>query len=223
MQKISVIISAHNEEKYISKTIESFNKNVIPFELIVICDSCEDKTNEIARKYTEQVFEINVRNISKARNFGCSKSLGDIIIFNDADTLVSENYLQEISNFINDYDYGSARWISETGKLLGKYIAKVCSNYNKKHIGGNFFIKKEVFNLISGFNEQMIKGEDTDLGDRLKEINKKHYFLKNCWIMPSERKHKEQGYLRLILKSGFEGFLYKFFRNHYNKTIALKA
>jgi len=220
MKKISIIIPAYNEEKYIIKTIESFYKNEISFELIVICDSCEDKTNEIAKKYTENVFEVNFQNVSKTRNFGFNKSSGDIVVFNDADTIVSNNYLQEIINSINKYDYGCANWVSESDTFWGKYVAVASSNYNKKHIGGNFFIKKELFNSVNGFNEKMIKGEDTDLGDRLRKVNKKHCFLKNCWIIPSERKYKEQGYLRLILKSGFEGFLYKFFRNYYNKTIA---
>lgn len=219
-EKISVIISAHNEEEYIIKTLESFSKNNVPYELIIICDTCSDKTSEIIRKYTPNVYEVNFRNISKVRNFGAEKASGDILVFGDADTLVSENYLEEILKAINAYDYGCAKWVSEYNSLLSKYIVWNTNNYNKKHIGGNFFIKKDIFKKVGGFNEKMKKGEDTDLGDRLRGINAKNSFIQNCYIIPSERRYRENGYIYLIIKSGIEGFLYKFFRNYYNKKIA---
>jgi len=220
MIKISVIISAYNEEKYIEKTIKSFRKNNIPFELIVICDSCTDKTKEISLKYTDLVYEVDFRNISIVRNFGTQKVSGDILVFNDADTIVSENYLNEILNLVNNYDYGCARWTNETKTILGKYISWASNNYSKKNIGGNFFIKKELFEKVKGFNEKMKMGEDSDLGDRLRKIKANYHFMKNCFIIPSERKYKEKGYIYLLLKSGVNGMLYKFFRNYYNKKIS---
>ena len=219
-ENISVIISAHNEEKYIEKTLVRFNKNNVTFELIVVCDSCSDKTSEIVRKYTSNIYEVNFRNISKVRNFGAEKASGDILVFSDADTFVSENCLEEILKVISIYDYGCAKWISEHSSFLSKYIVWNTNNYNKKHIGGNFFIKKDIFKKVGGFNEKMKKGEDTDLGDRLRIMKMKHSFLKNCYIIPSERKYRENGYIYLIIKSGIDGFLYKFFRNYYNKKVA---
>lgn len=219
-ENFSVIISAHNEEKYIEKTLESFSKNDVPFELIVICDACSDKTNEIAKKYTDNVYDVNFRNISKVRNFGAEKSSGKILVFGDADTLVSSNYLKEISNSIKNSDFGCVRWISESDTFFGKYIAWVANTFNKKHMGGNFFVKKDLFKSVKGFNEEMIKGEDTDLGDRLKKIDTKCCFLGKCWIMPSERKFRKNGYIYLIIKAIIHTFIYKFFRNYYNKKIA---
>jgi glycosyltransferase involved in cell wall biosynthesis len=221
MKKISVIIPAHNEEKYIEKTLLSIKRNQTPLELIIICDSCSDKTSEISAKYTENVFSVNFKNISKTRNFGVSKSLGDVLVFIDADTIISENYLEEIFKVIDICDYGCAKWVSESRTFLGKYIAWVSNNYSKKNIGGNFFIRKEVFEKIEGFNENMLQGEDTDIGDRLKNNEFKHCFLKNCFIIPSERRYKEKGYIKLIIRSGVMAFLYKIFRSYYNK-IALK-
>jgi hypothetical protein len=219
-ENISVIISAHNEEEYIVKTLESFSKNDIPYELVIICDTCSDKTSEIAKRYTSKAYNVDFKNISKVRNFGAEKASGDILVFGDADTLVSENYLLEVLKATNAYDYGCAKWISEYGSFLSKYIVWNTNIYNKKHIGGNFFIKKNIFKKVGGFNEKMKKGEDTDLGNRLKGINVKNSFIRNCYIIPSERKYKENGYIYLIIKSGIEGFLYKFFRNYYNKKIA---
>jgi cellulose synthase/poly-beta-1,6-N-acetylglucosamine synthase-like glycosyltransferase len=219
-ENLSVIIPAHNEEKYIEKTIISLYKNNFPFELIIVCDSCLDNTKKIAKKYTSKVYEVDFRNISKTRNFGAKKCLGNVLIFNDADTLVSKDYLKEISKGIKNYDYGCAKWRSESKTIFGKYISWTTNRYNKKHVGGNMFVKRSYFDKVNGYREDMLKGEDTDFGERLKNSGARHCLLKNCWIIPSERKYKEQGYLKLLIKSGIEGRLYVYFRKYYDKKIA---
>ena len=50
--KISVIIPAHNEEKYIEKTLESLTKqDFADFETIVVANGCTDKTEEKVKKH----------------------------------------------------------------------------------------------------------------------------------------------------------------------------
>ena len=55
MKKVSVIIPAHNEEKYIAKCLDSIRiaeSNMdIPVEIIVSLNRCTDNTEEIAKKY----------------------------------------------------------------------------------------------------------------------------------------------------------------------------
>lgn len=223
MKKISVIIPAHNEEKYIYTTLEYLKKsNITQFEIIVVCDSCTDKTKEIALQYTEFVYEVDFQNISKTRNFGAEKSSGEAFVFLDADTIVSENYLDEITKSLEVYDYGCAKTISEHKGLLSRYIAWGNNNYYKKNIGGNFFVKKEIFYKVGGFDESMKRGEDTDLGERLKNIGVQRIFLDNCYIIPSERRYKKNGYIYFIIETGIRGFMYKFFRKYYNNKIASK-
>lgn len=222
MKKISIIIPANNEEKYIGKTLDSLLKNKTPFEIIVVCDSCNDGTKNISKKYTDLVFEVDFKSIAKSRNFGVEKSSGDILVFLDADTLVSDNYLGEISKMSEIYDIGCARWVSESNTVLGRYIVWLTNRYNKKNIGGNFFIKRDLFEKVKGFNENMKRGEDTDLGERVKSLGSNYVFMDKYFIIPSERRYRESGYINMIIKSGFNGFLYQFFRNYYNKKIANK-
>ena len=222
MKKISVIIPAHNEENYIRKTIEMVNKNTIPFELIVVCDSCADKTKEISTEYTSLAFEVDFMTVSKVRNFGVSKSSGDILVFLDADTIVSDNYLSEISKMSEIYDMGCAKSYSEHKTFLGRYIAWLNRFYGKKNIGGNFFVNKNLFQKLGGFNESMKRGEDTDLGERARGIGAHYVFMENCFIIPSERRYRENGYLNMIIKSTICGLFYKYFRNYYNKNIGSK-
>ena len=85
---VSIIVSAQNEEKYIENTLKSIKNLRYPnYELIIICDSCSDKTYKISKIHSSKVFNVNFKNISKVRNFGAKKSRGEILAFFDADTI----------------------------------------------------------------------------------------------------------------------------------------
>src|ERR671931_1992646 len=50
--KISVILPARNEEKYIAKCLDSLLKQTYPnFEIVAINDSSSDRTDEIIQRY----------------------------------------------------------------------------------------------------------------------------------------------------------------------------
>jgi len=95
--KISVIIPAHNEESDLEKTLKSIKESDYKnYEIIVVCDNCSDSTEEIAKKYAEKVYSVDFTNVSKTRNFGAKKAEAEFLVFNDADTIVSNNYLSLI-------------------------------------------------------------------------------------------------------------------------------
>ena len=52
MTTFSIIVPAHNSEKFIDKCLDSIRKqSYTSYELIVVCDACEDKTEEVAKRY----------------------------------------------------------------------------------------------------------------------------------------------------------------------------
>ena len=221
---ISIIIPAHNEEAFIEKTLisiyGSLHKN---YELIVVCDSCTDRTEEISRKYTDKVYTVDFKNVSKTRNHGASHAQGDILVFADADTLCSNNYLSSIISAINSgFDYGCSEAISESGTKKGKFVMKLMnsSNKNNKTVGGNCFVKKEHFSKIDGFNENFRIGEDTDLGDRLGKNGAQYIFIKNSHVIPSERRYKEYWYTNIFSSSFKNWFIYQHSRQKYKKFIS---
>lgn len=159
---ISIIIPAHNEQNYIQKTLESIkNSSFKDYEIIVLCDKCTDKTKEIAKKFTKKVFEVNFQTPGQVRNLGAKFAKGKILVFNDADTIISKNYLEEIKKAVDkEADYGSAKWIGETGHWFGRYWAWGNNRTNKKYktIAGNSFVTKKAFEKVKGFNKKLIKG-----------------------------------------------------------------
>ncbi len=215
---LSVIIPARNEENYIGITIKSILDNKINHELIVICDSCSDNTKKIAREYTKKVYEVGFENVSKTRNYGAKKSKGNILIFIDADTVISKSYLDRINNCMRDFDYGAAKWQSERGNIFGRFFAWNLNRHNKLHktVNGNLFVKKKIFDKVGGFDEALSKREDTDLGERIRDTGAKFIYLKNIKQIPSERRYRDEGFLRRIYNIQKESFL------HYKEVFCSK-
>ena len=100
--KISIIVPARNEEKYISKCLDSLLKqDYSRFEIIVINDSSEDGTWDIIQKYAQNYkeFIIAINADPKPEGWagkswacyqGYLRSTGDVFTFTDADTIHSQ-------------------------------------------------------------------------------------------------------------------------------------
>ena len=82
----SVILPAHNAADRMRKGLESVRRQTFTdYELIVVCDDCQDKTAEIAREYTDRVYEVQWHSCGKTRNKGLDEALGMWILFMDDD------------------------------------------------------------------------------------------------------------------------------------------
>src|SRR3989344_6133982 len=103
MSKLSVVVSAYNEERNIKDCLESVRG--LADEIIVIDNSSSDKTGEIARKYTKKVFEQknDPKNIDLQKNFGFSKAIGGWILSLDADERVTPELAKEIKGKIGNW------------------------------------------------------------------------------------------------------------------------
>jgi len=86
MPRFSIIIPAYNAEDRIRKALDSIrDQSFKDYELIVVCDSCKDKTAEIARLYGAKVFEAEYHNDGLSRDRGLDEATGKWILFMDDD------------------------------------------------------------------------------------------------------------------------------------------
>lgn len=96
---ISVIMPVYNAEKTLSKCIESIlNQKFTDFELIIINDGSNDKSQSVCEKYAAQDSRIKLlvqqnKGVSAARNNGLDNVRGKYICFVDADDWVEDEYL----------------------------------------------------------------------------------------------------------------------------------
>ena len=72
------------------------NQSFADYELIVVCDACEDKTAEAAREYADMVIEVDYGAPGYARNAGLDVAKGEWIIFLDSDDWFLHEYVFEI-------------------------------------------------------------------------------------------------------------------------------
>lgn len=106
---ISVIIPLYNKEKAIENTIKSVQNQIYTdFELIVIDDGSTDNSATIVRKIAatdERIKYIYKDNggVSSARNYGLSKSIGEWIVFIDADDEMLPNNLDTLIKLVTKH------------------------------------------------------------------------------------------------------------------------
>ena len=109
----SVIVPAHNSEKYISKCLDSIKiQTFTDYELIVVCDACTDNTFREAREYDLYVPEITVIETyygmdGLARNKGIDLSRGKWLLFLDDDDWWIHEYVLEDIHRVVTMEYGA--------------------------------------------------------------------------------------------------------------------
>lgn len=100
--KLSVIISAHNEEKNIEECLKSV-KNIAD-EIILIDNSSTDNTATVAKKMgAEVISRKNNKMLNVNKNFGFSNATGDWILSIDADERVTNDLSSEISDILKSH------------------------------------------------------------------------------------------------------------------------
>lgn len=120
MAKLSVCISAYNEEQKIKDCLESIKW---ADEIIFVDNSSSDKTIEIAKKYTAKIFiRKNNLTLNINKNFGFTKAANDWILCLDADERVSPELAREIQFIINQVNPKEGYWMRRKNIIFGKWI-----------------------------------------------------------------------------------------------------
>ncbi len=115
---LSVCMVVRNEEEMLAQALDSING--LADEIIVVDTGSTDKTKEIARGYTDKVYDfVWCDDFSKARNFSLSKATGDWILVLDADEVIAREDHDTIRALMRDQHFiGYAfRQVSYTNDL----------------------------------------------------------------------------------------------------------
>lgn len=216
--KVSVIIPTLNEEKNIENLLKSLKNQTYKgkYEIIVADGNSEDKTREIAKKYTKKVIVEKIRNAAAERQAGAKIAEGEILLFVDADSNVDENWIQEmINSFKNKNVVSAGGWV---GPLEKDFLINFTSKFWSLAVyfsllvrlplivGSNMAIRRDIFNKIGGFEINKISGEDTSLIRSASKYGKYKY----------NSKAKVYVSIRRIKKMGRKKYLFFHIKNHFN-------
>lgn len=120
MSKLSVVISAYNEEEKIKDCLASVS---FADEIIFVDNSSTDKTLSIAKKFTSKTIKReNNPMLNVNKNFGFLKASGEWILSLDADERVTPELRKEIEKIILIENEISGYWIPRKNIIFGKWI-----------------------------------------------------------------------------------------------------
>lgn len=194
MPLISVIIPTYNRKNSISGAIESvLNQSFKDWELIIVDDGSEDKTNELVDNFLidtriKYIWQEN-RGVSAARNKGVSISRGKYLTFLDSDDQVTVDWLQDFFKVILidenvDLIQGGLVIKSPINKKTVSSPAKK-NKYNVP-IPGTFLLKKSLFEKIGMFDERLKYAENTELFFRIEQKKIKSVIVETTNLIYTE-------------------------------------
>ena len=108
MQKLSVVLPTRNEEKSIGPLLQSIFGQEYDGEIqVLIMDSSDDRTVEIARTFPVEIVRVEPENYNygKTRNEGAAATDGDILVFISADVEITDrSWLTKLTSHFSDPD-----------------------------------------------------------------------------------------------------------------------
>ena len=221
---ISIIIPAHNEEKYITKTLKHIQNLSYPkdsLEVFVVENGSNDATFAIAKNFeceNIKVFSIESKGVSKAKNFGMRQvsEKSDWIIFLDADTALLPNFLKDLEKHLQENKHKKIAVGTTSLKPLENnnlYIKAWMKLYDIGHKYAKascaIQIMKASLKEKIKFDEELSMGEDTDFIKKCLTHGDFFYFDTDS-VFTSTRRFEKVGCIKLSLIWNYSAIMYKF-------------
>jgi glycosyltransferase involved in cell wall biosynthesis len=113
-QRISLIIPAYNEERYLARCLDSVAAQVTPlYEVIVVDNTSTDRTAEVAGRYPfVKLLREPHRGRVFAQNAGFNAATGTIVARIDADAILPADWSSHILTYFNRPDVPQTGWTS---------------------------------------------------------------------------------------------------------------
>jgi len=186
-KRVSVVVPVRNGEKVVGKCLESLLHLDYPrasYETIVVDNGSLDGTLQIVRQFKGvRIFSLPRAKVGAVRNRGAREATGAILAFIDADCVASPSWLTAGVSVIQQSGRGIAGahyQVPEDCGWVGKTWAAISRNRGFRgpvtYIpGGNLFIRKDLFDLVGGFDENLTSSEDVDLCHRVRRMGLEVY------------------------------------------------
>lgn len=169
--KFSVVIPAHNEEKFLPRLLRSIDvaRSNYPgghdqIEVIVADNDSTDATAEVAVAHGAKVVHVAKRRIGATRNGGARAARGEILCFIDADSAVHPQTFNAIGQAIESGRYvaGSTgvRLERKSFGLMVTYCLMTPLIWLTRIDTGVVFCRRADFEAVGGYDEDRFYGED---------------------------------------------------------------
>lgn len=193
---VSVVVPCRNEAAFLSMCLDSIVSGDYPtsrLEVLVVDGMSDDGTRAIAEDFVRRYPFVRVldnpRRITPAAlNIGIAASRGELIAWMSAHNRYARDYLTQSVRHLQAYGAdnvgGVLVTVPQEETLIGRAIARalghrfgVGNSYTKIHVkeptwfdavfGGCY--RREVFDRVGLFNEQLVRGQDMEFHIRLRK------------------------------------------------------
>jgi len=211
----SIIIPTLNEEKYLPKLLNDLSKQTEKdFEVIIADGYSKDNTKkavkEFKKKLSVKFYQTKLKNVAAQRNYGAKKSIGEYIVFFDADSRINSSFLNRVNkSIINkkgllfipyslpDKEYRQYKPIFD---FINTLIELTQNLPNRFSLGGTMIVEKGFFDLTKGFNKSLFISEDHEFIQRAGKWGVTAKFIKNVKVVFSLRRMRKEGEVNFIYK-----------------------
>jgi len=191
---VSIIIPCRNEEKFIGKCLDSIFVNDYPedkCQILIVEGFSSDRTKEIVKEYVEKNGNSTLlyntgKMVAKALNIGINNARGEVIIIMDAHCIYQKDYISKCIKYLYEYKVDNIGGILVTlpgnSSIVAESIAFALSHpfgvgnayfrigsKKPRHVDTVPFgcYKKEVFQKIGLFDEDLVRNHDDEFNLRL--------------------------------------------------------
>ncbi|MCU9612980.1 glycosyltransferase [Caldibacillus lycopersici] len=202
-----------NEEKVLARCLDSVNG--IVDEIIIIDTGSTDASKDIARKYTNHVYDFTwTGSFSEARNFAQQYASGQWILALDADEYVDGDNLKETIKQLRENEVSNSPIESYSVKIInftGSYGENIVQHYHSRIYKNNGHIK-----YYRDIHEQLGKTNGDKLESAISPLNIYHSGYLNSTIKAKDKNKRNTEILHVeISKSGESGYDYYNLGNEY--------
>lgn len=206
---VSIIIPCRNEEKHISGCLDSVLQNEYPVELqeiIIVDGASEDRSVEIIKKYIKIYPHIRLLNnpekiTPKSLNKGILSAKGSIIIRMDVHSYYDKYYISTLVYYLSELkcDNVGGVWEILPGNNSITATAIAYATSSPFGIGNAWYrigvskirevdtvpfgcYRKEIFDKIGLFDEELVKNQDDEFNARLIKNGGKIFLIPSAKI-----------------------------------------
>jgi len=181
-RRVSIVVPALNEERVIGRCLEALTRQDFPkeaYEVVLVDNGSADRTLEIARQFSAtlnlSILSKTDARISGLRNFGVSRSRGEILAFLDADCVAPPGWLKTATGLLAGEKVGAAGAhykVPDDSTWVGRTWFGGAELERQGDVdwipAGDMLLARATFERLGGFDESISTNEDCELCERVR-------------------------------------------------------